>query len=769
LDERTNQTARTSHGRFKLSLRVNSALGQGKQMDLSRFPGGSGSSAGHAGSDAATEPHATVEETDESGFTSIGLPPEAGWYVSATLYWLAGLTIVLIQQFSAGTITPVIGVLGVMALAASPLLLLGARFAPDAAWGAPVRILFPAIVFLIGGFIIGDAIVVLVLLPLLPVLAVAYMHRPSLAVPYCAFTLAAMAAMLLVHDTSGPGVARAITLTAVSATLVAGLVITQFRLRRAAADNHNRSVTDPLTGIANLRGLRARLQQELQRSTRDESEIVMFAIDLDDFKEVNDQFSYALGDAVLQAVAQTLAEEIEPGDLLARRGGDEFAILTIATPGRHMARFGDRIAASIARTRRAICPAVNPRASVTRVAHLPGESAEAFLRRVDDGLHAAKLDAHPERAGQEAIPTGEQPEIELEEHNSRALAGARRAQLVGAGAAQSRSGQEARLEWRMCAYTAIIAASVILLVVIPGLLPGASSAAMAACAVGLLALGAGSFAAGEHAPRKNLLHVPVSLILALSIAAIALGGTDRYAIAELAVLSAPLAIGLFGWRRTVPYAIVASGALAYFIISSDRPFAVLHTALLIGILGVLTLLLQRGEQLAEEYSATAAAMSVVDPLTGAANLRGFDQRVKQEIARCAAVGDDVCLTMIDLERFKAVNDRYSHSMGDALLIETARAIESVVREDELVVRRGGDEFAIVSAPELGVDMDALAGRIAEAIVSARARLTPDIVAGATVVNVFHDEGESAEHFMRRADEALRTAKLRDREPVGRGR
>ncbi|MGH2959364.1 MAG: GGDEF domain-containing protein, partial [Solirubrobacterales bacterium] len=243
---------------------------------------------------------------------------------------------------------------------------------------------------------------------------------------------------------------------------------------------------------------------------------------------------------------------------------------------------------------------------------------------------------------------------------------------------------------------------------------------------------------------------------------VGLSGDARYALAELCLLAAPLAVMLFGWRPAVPYVIVSGGAYAFFVIGSGQRFAVMQAVLLIGVLIVLNILLQRGDRLADEFSAAAEAMSVVDPLTGAANIRGFEARVEQEIARCDALGDEVCLAMIDLDRFKSVNDRYSHSMGDALLIETARAIESVAREDELVVRRGGDEFVVVCAPNLRTDMDSLAGRISEAILSARIRLTPDIIAGATVVTVFREDHEAAGEFMERADETLRLAKATER-------
>ncbi|MBI2692335.1 MAG: GGDEF domain-containing protein [Solirubrobacterales bacterium] len=730
-------------------------------MELSGFPRREPGAAGHAGTTTTADEARARAEADESGFASIGLPAEAGWYVSAALYWIGGLAVVLIDQLTSN-IDPVIGVLGTIELATAPLLLLGARFAPDAPWGAPVRILMPSIILVVGGFVVGGAISALVLLLLFPVLAVAYMHKPSVSIPYCSAALLAMNALLLAHQRADAQIARAIVLTGVAAALVTGLVFSQSRLRRAAAANHSRSITDPLTGLANLRGLRARLRQELQRSTRDQSEIVMFAIDLDDFKEVNDRFSYALGDAVLQSVAQALAEEVEPGDLVARRGGDEFAILTIATPGRHMARFGDRIAASIERTRRAICPDVNPRASVTRVAHVAGETAEAFLRRVDDGLHDAKLDAHPERFGITPELAGDHPQVALDEHNSRALAGARRAHVGRMRRGGRARGDGSTIEWRMTAATAFVPAALITIVVGLGLLPSAQTVSSLISVLGLIAIGAGALVAARKTLDRRWLHPFVAATLGLMLAGVALSGDARYALAELSMLSAPLAVMLFGWRPAIPYVVVSGGAYAYFVIASGQRFAVMQAVLLIGVLIVLNVLLQRGDRLADEFSAAAEAMSVVDPLTGAANIRGFEARVEQEIARCEAMGDEVCLTMIDLDRFKDVNDRYSHSIGDALLIETARAIESVAREDELVVRRGGDEFVVVCAPGLPTDLDAIGARLAEAILTARVRLTPDIVAGATVVNVLRHEGEGANELMQRADEELRLAKANSR-------
>lgn len=742
------------------------ALGQGGTMKLSGFSRAEAEPVSPDDGDHGTGRKGRAPHEQQDGFASIGLPPEAGWYVSAALYWIGGLAAVLAGLFSSpGTIDPVIGLLGAVTLAASPLMLLGARFAPEATWGAPVRILVPSAIFAVGAFVIGDALNALGLLFLFPLLAVAYMHRPAIAIPYCSLSLLVMDCAFLVHDSSSAGIARVITLSGVVVTLVAGLVVSQHRLRKAAAANHDLSITDPLTGLANVRGLRLRLQQELQRANRDGSELVMFAIDLDDFKEVNDRFSYALGDAVLQAVAQAIQEELEPGDLLARRGGDEFAILAIAAPGRHMARFRDRIAASIERTRRAICPDVNPRASVTRVAHEQGESAESFLRRVDDGLHMAKLDAHPERIGDDAEATGEHLELFDEEQAARMLDGARRVQLGMGGEKTLRDGGDTSLAWLMSAGSALAVATTLCLTVIPGLAPDAKNPMTLVAVLGLIVIAAGCFAASRLSLSRGWLHIPVCGIVVLTLGSVAAAGAAQYSLAELCIIPVPLAVMALGWRSAIPYVIAALAAYAMSVVGADVPFAQLQTVVLIGVAIVLTALLARGERLADKFSADAEAISVVDPLTGAANIRGFRQRLDFEVARARTTGDELCLMMIDLDRFKEVNDRYSHSMGDALLIETTRAIESVVREDELVVRRGGDEFVIVCASTHLRNMDALAVRVREAIYTARVRLTPDIATSATITSVFRLDGELSAELTSRADDALRAAKATSREPT----
>lgn len=88
-------------------------------------------------------------------------------------------------------------------------------------------------------------------------------------------------------------------------------------------------------------------------------------------------------------------------------------------------------------------------------------------------------------------------------------------------------------------------------------------------------------------------------------------------------------------------------------------------------------------------------MSETDPLTGLANRRGFDRRLDLELSRTRRYGVKNALVMIDLDRFKTLNDRFGHRAGDEVLRRVASILNTEKRAGDLAVRYGGEEFAAI--------------------------------------------------------------------------
>jgi diguanylate cyclase (GGDEF)-like protein len=89
------------------------------------------------------------------------------------------------------------------------------------------------------------------------------------------------------------------------------------------------------------------------------------------------------------------------------------------------------------------------------------------------------------------------------------------------------------------------------------------------------------------------------------------------------------------------------------------------------------------------------ALADYDPLTGALNSRGFYQRAEKEVARCRRFQRSLSIAYIDLDNFKAINDKLGHTAGDELLQTVGSVILQNIRRIDLLARLGGDEFAVV--------------------------------------------------------------------------
>ncbi|MGA0608435.1 GGDEF domain-containing protein [Phenylobacterium sp. VNQ135] len=113
--------------------------------------------------------------------------------------------------------------------------------------------------------------------------------------------------------------------------------------------------------------------------------------------------------------------------------------------------------------------------------------------------------------------------------------------------------------------------------------------------------------------------------------------------------------------------------------------------------------------------AELANLAASDPLTGLANRRGFMAEARAAAQACRAAAQPLTLLMIDLDHFKLVNDTYGHPTGDQVLRVAADRCRAALREDDLLGRLGGEEFAVLLPHTDHVEGSAIAERLRQAI------------------------------------------------------
>lgn len=164
-----------------------------------------------------------------------------------------------------------------------------------------------------------------------------------------------------------------------------------------------------------------------------------------------------------------------------------------------------------------------------------------------------------------------------------------------------------------------------------------------------------------------------------------------------------------------------------------------------------------------EDRARLAAMAGTDPLTGLANHRTFQERLREEVGRATRYGRQLSLALLDVDNFKAVSDTFGHQAGDVVLCEVARRLRQAARGGELVARIGGEEFAWL-LPETDAESALAAADRARELIAA----TPFPAVGTVTVSggvcVLAAAGD-ADSLVRFADGALYWAKGHGRNVV----
>ena len=148
-----------------------------------------------------------------------------------------------------------------------------------------------------------------------------------------------------------------------------------------------------------------------------------------------------------------------------------------------------------------------------------------------------------------------------------------------------------------------------------------------------------------------------------------------------------------------------------------------------------------------------------DALTDLANRRAFGVWLTHALDTAAGAGQNLSLLLLDVDRFKSVNDTLGHPAGDRLLVEVARSLLDVVRGPDLAARLGGDEFALLLAGADHWQAETVAARISEAVDAACRRAgVPPGVAISIGISVYPDDGADGEALLQAADAAMYQAK-----------
>ncbi len=180
-----------------------------------------------------------------------------------------------------------------------------------------------------------------------------------------------------------------------------GVFVLRRRVQRLLEETQMLSNLDPLTGLYNRRYLVEQAPRLWRQARRDGTRVAAMVLDLDHFKRLNDEHGHAAGDAVLRAVAESLAATVRPADVLARTGGEELVVLGLVSDPDEASRLAERLRRAVAGTSSVDGHAVTASIGIALTRPVDGEDAPDALWRLIDRADVAMYEA--KEAGRDRV------------------------------------------------------------------------------------------------------------------------------------------------------------------------------------------------------------------------------------------------------------------------------------------------------------------------------------------------------------------------------
>lgn len=177
--------------------------------------------------------------------------------------------------------------------------------------------------------------------------------------------------------------------------------------------------------------------------------------------------------------------------------------------------------------------------------------------------------------------------------------------------------------------------------------------------------------------------------------------------------------------------------------------------------------LQRLTSALKEANARLTLLAMTDPLTGAHNRRHFLDILSNEQARARRYHHPTSLMVMDIDRFKSINDRFGHDVGDLVIKEVVRISSALLRKNDAFGRLGGEEFAILLPETPLEEAEQIGNRLCSQIAQAKVR-APEHAVSFTIscgVTQLQEDDKKTEQVLKRADLALYQAKKDGRNQV----